>query len=375
MNAFGKQIISLNSFNKGGFFRRFSQTLLIIISSLIILFSSCKPKPVPEQEIDISEGVFIVNEGNFMSNNGEISFYNTQTGEIINNLYALQNNNAVLGDVVQSMCISDTLALISVNNSKKIEIVNIKDFKHVHTITGLSYPRYIITVRENICYLTNGKNPGEIKVIDTDKKEVIKTITAGNQPENLLLSGNKVFVANGAWGHDSTVSIINPSTDELIETINVGDGATDLASDKNGNIWVLCQGKSAYDYPEETASQLVCINPDTYEIIERVNIGITGDNFHPVRIASDKENGYIYYNERVGVYRININNPHHKEWFSMLLYYGLEVNPVNGNVYMFSDKGFTEAGTMDIYNKEGEKLQELVKVGVGPNCGVFYKLN
>lgn len=369
MNIYGKQRILLSLpnlvrdslFNKGG----------IIILLLLTFFLSCKPKPVPEQEIDISEGVFIVNEGNFMSNNGEISFYNTQTGEIINNLYALQNNNATLGDVVQSMCIIDTLALISVNNSKKVEIVNIKNFKHIHTITGLSYPRYIITVRENICYLTNGKNPGEIKVIDTDKKEVIKTITVGNQPENLLLSGNKVFVANGAWGHDSTVSIINPSTDELIETINVGDGATDLASDKNGNIWVLCQGKSAYDYPEETASQLVCINPDTYEIIIRVIIGITGDDYNPVRIASDKENGFIYYNERVGVYRININNPQEKEWFIIGSYYGLDINPENGDVYVFSDNGFTSAGSMSIYDKEGEKTHEPVKVGIGPNGVVF----
>lgn len=337
----------------------------------IIFFASCKPKPVPEQEIDISTGIFIVNEGNFMSNNGEISFYNSQSGEIINNLYALQNDNAVLGDIVQSMCISDTLALISVNNSKKVEIVNINNFKHVETITDLSYPRHIIPVRKNICYLSNNKNPGEICVIDINQKKIIKRIPVGNQPENLLLLNDKIFVTNGAWGHDSTISIINAQTDELIKTTSIGDGTTDLVSDKNNNIWILCQGKSAYDYPEETASQLVCINSETYEIIERVIIGVTGDSFHPARIASDKENGFIYYIEQTGVYKINIDNPQAKKLFIIGSYYGLEVNSENGDVYVFYENGFTGPGTMTIYNSEGNKIQEPVKLGIGPNGAVF----
>ncbi len=362
MKNFSKQIIiPLTPFIKGGTF-----TFL-----LLMFFISCKPKVIPENDIDISQGVFIVNEGNFMSNNGEISFYNSQTGEMINNLFASQNNNAVLGDVVQSMCISDTLALISVNNSKKVEIVNINNFKHIETISGFSYPRHIIPVRENICYLTNGKNPGDVKVIDTKNYEIIKTITVGNQPENLLLLNNKVFVTNGAWGHDSTICIINAQTDDLIETITIGDGTTDLCIDKNNNIWILCQGKSIYDYPEETASQLVCINPETYEIIERVIVGVTGDDFHPVRIASDKENGYIYYVEGTGVYRINIDNPQHKEWFIIGSYYGLELNPDNGDVYVFYDSGFTGAGTMTIYDSSGSLIQDLIKVGIGPNGAIF----
>lgn len=344
---------------------------LFLASLSIIVFNSCKPKPIPHNEIDISSGVFIINEGNFMSNNGEISFYNLQTGEIINNLFASQNNNATLGDIIQSMCIIDTLALISVNNSKKVEIVNIKNFKHIYTITDLSYPRYIIPVRAGICYLTNGKNPGEIKVIDTDKKEVIKTITVGNQPENLLLSGNKVFVANGAWGHDSTISIIDALTDELIETLPVGDGATDITVDSNGNIWVLCQGKSIYDYPEETPAKLVCVNPETYEIITEVEIGILNDDYNPTRTASDRINGFIYFAEKDGIYKINNNDPDVPELFIPGTYYGLEVNPETGNIYLFSDEGFTGAGKIFIYNSESEQVQEPINVGIGPNGAVF----
>ncbi|MCF6366265.1 MAG: hypothetical protein L3J35_08695 [Bacteroidales bacterium] len=345
--------------------------IILIISFLITSFFSCKPKPAPKQEIDLSKGIFIINEGNFMSNNGEISFYNTASGELINNLYAKQNNNAVLGDVVQSMCIIDTLGLISVNNSRKIEIVDIKKFKHINTITDISYPRYIIPVRKNICYITNGKNSGEVCVIDVSAKKIIKRIPAGSNPENLLLLNNKVFVANGAWGHDSTITVINAETDEIITTTSVGDGTTDLVSSTNNNLWILCQGKSIYDYPTETASQLVCINPETYEIIERINIGITGDDYYPVRLASDKKNGLIYYLEKSGVYKLSINNPQQKELFITGSYYGLEVNQENGNIYVFNDNGFSGTGTMTIYNKSGNKISKPLKVGIGPNGAII----
>ena len=337
----------------------------------VIIFASCKPETLPEKLIDFSKGAFIINEGNFMSNNGEISFYNTETGELINNIYSKQNNEASLGDVVQSMCFSDTLALISVNNSKKVEIVNAQNFKHVSTILGLIYPRYIIPVKENISALTNGKNPGEVCFINASQNKVVKRLTVGNEPENLLLANNKIFVANGAWGHDSTISIINANTYELIKTMSVGDGATDLVSDKNGNIWVLCQGKSKYDFGEDTPSKLVCINPENYDIIEEVTIGIMGDDFYPVRIATDINEDYIYYIEQTGVYRININNPQHKEWFIIGSYYGLEINHDNGNVYVFSDNGFTGSGTMTIYNNNGSKISEALKVGIGCNGAIF----
>lgn len=345
--------------------------IIFILSLIITILNSCKPEPIPEQKIDISKGVFIVNEGNFMSNNGEISFYNTENGELINNLYSKQNNEAVLGDVVQSMCISDSFALISVNNSKKLELVNINTFKHIYTFTDLAYPRYVIPVRNNICYLTNNKNPGEVCVIDIAERNILKRIPVGNNPENLLLLNNKVFVANGAWGHDSTISIINTQTDELVTTTSIGDGATDLVSDINNDVWIICQGKSKYDYDEDTPSKIVCINPNTYEKITEINIGITGDDFYPTRIASDKKNGFIYYLERTGVYRININLPQEKEWFIMGSYYGFEVNQENGDVYVFYDNGFTGAGTMTVYNKDGHKILEPTKVGIGPNGAVF----
>jgi DNA-binding beta-propeller fold protein YncE len=339
------------------------------IVSLVLL--SCKPDIMIPEKIDLSKGVFIINEGNFMSNNGEIGFYDPNNGKMVNHLFALQNNEAVLGDIVQSMCISDSLGLIVVNNSKKLEIVNINTFKHIQIISGLSYPRYIIPIRDNICYLSNGYNPGQILVINTLNFKITDTINVGNEPENLILYGNKVFVANGAWGHDSTVSVIDAQSDQLLQTLNIGDGATDLVIDKLNRVWVLCQGKTEFENPMDTPSKLVCFNTENYEIIYSIEIGNTGDLFYPVRIAVNPEKDRIYYIEKEGVFSMNILLPETQELLIPGNFYGMEIHPQNGDIYVFSNAGFNGSGSLSIYNSKGEKMIQNIETGIGPNGAVF----
>jgi hypothetical protein len=347
------------------------KSLITLSFAFILLFISCKPEPITPVDIDLSNGVFIVNEGNFMSNNGEISFYNFVTGKITNRLFASQNNDAVLGDVIQSLCIIDSFGLIAVNNSKKIEIVNINTLKHSHTIAGVSYPRYIIPVRPEICYLSNGKNPGQVLVLNTRSKTFIDTIPVGNEPENMLLTDNKVFVANGAWGHDSTVTIIDAVTDTVVFTLTVGDGACDLVCDQSKRIWVLCQGKTLHDNPVETPSKLVCINPLNFQIECEVPIGTPNDFFYPSRLSCNPQKNILYYIEKEGVYKLNAFNSNEHQLLIPGSFYGLEVNPETGDIYVLSDNAFSKPGTLSIYNPSGDLIIQNIQTGIGPNSAVF----
>ena len=342
-----------------------------LLIAIITLLMSCKPEPIKPDDIDLSNGVFIVNEGNFMANNGEIDFYNFLTGEITNRLFAMQNNDAVLGDVIQSLCIIDSFGLIAVNNSKKIEIVNINSFKHIHTITGVSYPRYLIPVRPEICYLSNGKNPGQILVLNTRSKNFIDTIMVGNEPENMIKLNQLVFVANGAWGHDSTVSVIDAQTDEVIQTIVASDGATDLTVDELDRVWVLCQGKTEFDNPMETPSKLVCINTFDFSVVHKFEIGTANDGYYPVRMACNPTKDTVYYLESQGVFALNINNPEAGKWIIPGSFYGLEINPETGDIYVLSDNAFSKPGNLSIYNSAGDLIIQNIQTGIGPNAAVF----
>ena len=75
--------------------------------------------------------------------NGSISFLNSDSGTFSLDLYQAANN-LPLGDVVQSISLFDNRAFIAVNNSQKMEVVSLQNFKRLATINGLSSPRYFV---------------------------------------------------------------------------------------------------------------------------------------------------------------------------------------------------------------------------------------
>ncbi len=348
-----------------------------ILIILAILFTiSCKDTPENETELhEYGTGAYIICEGNYTANNGEISFYNLKTDETFNNLFYNANDNKPLGDVIQSMIFCGEKAYISVNNSKKIEVVNATTFEHIAVITGVNYPRYLLKINDEKIYLTNGSAPGNIFVINSLTNEIEKSIEIGNMPENSVLANNKVYVTNGAWGNDSTISIINAETDILDTTIFVGHGATDIVTENTENLWVLCGGKVNYDENwniiDETESKIVKVNTNSFSIEKEIIIGQTGDDFNPMRLAINQNEGIIYYAEKDGIYSYNINTAENPIKIISGTYYGLEINPSTGNIYVFSDNAFSGAGTLNIYDKDGTIISANIKTGIGPNGAVF----
>ena len=60
--------------------------------------------------------VYIINEGNFQSSDGSISYYDVENDTMYNGVYTAANN-VPLGDVVQSMHVKGDRGYICVNNS------------------------------------------------------------------------------------------------------------------------------------------------------------------------------------------------------------------------------------------------------------------
>ncbi len=71
----------------------------------------------------------------------------------------------------------------------------------------------------------------------------------GYGPETMVKLNDQVFVANsGGWGLDSTVSVVNCSTDQVTRQIQVGKVPLDLALDAENNLWVYCKGYAQYNW-------------------------------------------------------------------------------------------------------------------------------
>ena len=114
----------------------FNSLPLYILFFATLFFVSCTDdsEVVPNDNAtentigSFSSGIFVVNEGNFGAADGSISFIDSE-GIVQNDVFSENNALLPLGDVVQSMYLRDTLAFILVNNSNKVEVVDVDEMK------------------------------------------------------------------------------------------------------------------------------------------------------------------------------------------------------------------------------------------------------
>lgn len=344
------------------------------LTLILFLSFSCTKENEQNQDTGFSHGVFIVNEGAFNSNNGSITHYDKKSAIVSPHIFASANGRS-LGDVVQSFAVIGDLGFIVVNNSQKVEVVDLESFDSLGTILGVDYPRYILGVSDNKAYLSDGTFDGYVWVIDLSALIITDQISVGQGPENLIKSGNNVFVANsGGWDKDSTVSIIDIVTDKVSKTLEVGIGPTDLVKDINGDIWVFCKGFFSFDLNwnliVEDSPRLLRIDGTSFSITANHEIETTGGFFSPNRLAVSKDGKSLFFLEQGGIYKMDIDDSDPP--LSPLIpgnYYGIDVDPSNGDIYALPAI-FNANGEASVFNKDGNLIHSF-EVGVGPNAAVF----
>ena len=345
---------------------------------LPVIFSSCsKDDQEPKSKGQYETGVFITNEGAFGSANGSVSYYNTEIDSVSNYIFRNENSRD-LGDVVQSLALVGEKGFIQVNGSNKIEVVTYKDFKEIGVVNNLPQVRYLIGLDGNSAYTTIWGRGGKVMVIDTDNLSITDSIEVGNDPEGLIFAQGQVYVANsGIYVTDSTVSVIDPITNELLESIWVGDSPRSFVKDADNNVWVLCYGKIIYDQSwqviGQTASKLVKINTGSNDVIKEIIISKTA---HPSHLAINPAGTILYYGGGwgfSGIFAVSITDDVVPATpLIAKSFYGFNINPENGNIFALEALTFTENGKLYRYDKNGIELGSY-EVGIGPNGAGFQK--
>ncbi len=245
--------------------------------ALLLLPSACSKDPVRQVIIDDTDtvkattyanGIFVVNEGNFNWGNASVTFVDNQNNTVIQDIFTKSNSRS-LGDVAESMTIARNLGYLLINNSNRIEVVSLKDFKSVKTITGLHSPRYLQVVDSNKAYATNLQN--YISIIDLQTNTVSGTIKTTSWTENLIKYNQYMLVTSiGSFNEPSSkrvaqILVIDTKTDAIVDSIQSGKEPIGIVIDKKEKVWVLCSG--GYDNFE--APSLIRINPEL-RIVEKV---------------------------------------------------------------------------------------------------------
>lgn len=347
----------------------------ISLSALVLslVFSSCSDEDEVPQSPSSLQGMFIVNEGAFGAGNAGISFYPENGDPHYADLYSAVNSQP-LGDVAQSMRIVNDKAYIVVNNSQKVVVVDMKDFKKTGVINGLSSPRYLLSGNNSKAYISDWVS-NEVKVVDLNSLSIIGSIKTGNGPEQMLISGNKLLVANvGGFTNDSTLTIINTDADTVIATLPCGVNPNSLVADTYGRIWVLCGGSIGPDFTPNTsddiAGSMVVYSASTLSEINRYTLA---QGEHPLRLTYYQQNLYYLGGESSytgRIFKADVNNTVFAPIaLTQREFYGFGINPLNGDLYgglvNFS------SNSRFLHYSPGGQLIDSAETGIAPNMFLF----
>ncbi|MFZ2341030.1 MAG: DUF5074 domain-containing protein [Bacteroidales bacterium] len=329
----------------------------LLIFFALSLLSSCIKETDPvvtglERAYLSGNGVFIMNEGNFRSGNGSLSFFSYDSMKIYNNIFR-EANDRPLGDVPYSIGVNANTAFILVNNSNKVEVANLNDMKSVTTIEKIVSPRYISFINSQKAYVTSLYSDS-IRVIDLHSKTATGYIPLENTSESIVTVSLRAYTAN--WNGGCKIFVINTLDDEVIDSIEVGMEPESMVVDRNNTLWVLCNG----GWKREHYAELVAINTSTSTISKTLTFPSLSDS--PTCLQIDGGGQFLYYLHN-GVRRMDINSETlpatafipQADYF----FYRMGVNPFNDEVFVTDARDYLQKGIVLRYSREGSLLSLL----------------
>ena len=96
------------------------------------------------------------------------------------------------------MTIIENKAYLVLNNSQKVEVVNLNDFTSIGTIGNLITPRYLTPINETTAYVSDIFGAA-ISVIDLNAQQEMTKIPFGSASEEMLKIGDEMFVAQPSF--------------------------------------------------------------------------------------------------------------------------------------------------------------------------------
>lgn len=343
---------------------------IVFFAFATLLFVSCSDDDSPQTEYvpeAFENGILITNEGPFNNGSGNITYVSDDYATVAQNIYRTVNGTE-LGNIVQSMGFSDDKAYIVVSNSAKIMIANRYTFQSVDSIkTGLDNPRYFVGTDSNKGYVSNWGDPNDntddyIAVVDLRTNTISTTIPVAFGPERMVSYNNKIYVAHqGAFGQNNLVSVISGNSVE--STITVGDVPNSMVISGN-TLYVLCGGNPSYAVTE-TAGSIVKIDLTTGQVSQTFTLGTTE---HPTSLTMDGTN--LFYSLDGKVYELDsssITLP----GTSIIDGFFYTLQAKDGKLYAADAKDYASKGSLLIYDLSTNQQIQDFQTGIVPG-GIYF---
>lgn len=363
----------------------------LLLAAIAVLLASCKPDdpivPInpnnPGDTLDVTDtipegiltkGVFVLNEGTYTFANASLAFYDPEADTVGKRLF-YKANGAPIGDVAQSLALINDDLFIVVNNSNYIYKVNAHTLKCDLTqnfkLDNFYSPRFMLPLSPNKAYVTDLMG-NEIWIINPQQMTHTGTIAMGKPTETMVKVGSEVYVTN--WSNyynnsveNNTVMVVSAENDIKVAEIQVGKEPNGMVVDKNGYVWVLCEG-AYWDIDAEDPS-LWKINPLTKTATCERTFYYTAMN-----LAIDPTGTYLYYFDNGDVRRMSVDDPTAEDSFLIpsdgRTLYKIAVNPNNGDIYVTDAKNYMVNGSVYRYSSDGLLLSDF-SAGICPSFMLF----
>ena len=337
---------------------KMTRTFTIIL--LLLVTGSCMKYGPSETEAFLpgasSKGLFIVNEGNFMYGNASLSYYDTQSGIVENEVF-IRANGINLGDVAQSMTMHNGKGYIVVNNSGVIFVIDPGTFYLKGNITGLISPRHIHFINDNKAYVTDLYRE-RITIVDPEQYTVTGAVnTPGHRStEEMVQWKNDLFVS--CWSYDNKILVIDTQTDRITDSIEVGHQPSQMLLDKNDKIWCAASGRIyRIDASTRTVEDIFTISEDA--------------SYSYLALNGTRDTLYIL-NREVWRMAADAGAIPLKPFISSQnkRYYGLAVDPATSHIYIADAIDYVQPGKIYRFDPEGVPSDTLT-AGINPGAFCF----
>lgn len=344
-----------------------------IIIVLLSCFSACSPIDFAPQSLDGTrafEGDFfnkllVLNEGTFNYQNASLGALQLDSLTYESNVFTTISGRG-LGDVAQSMLQVGDLLLIAVNNSNKIEVINLKSSTWVATIEGAFSPRLLQLLANNKVLVTD-MYTDFVYTINLETFTIDDSLFLPGRTEAIIRYTNKIFVSRMnkplSAQHDSKVFVLNELATQIIDSFSVSVGPIHMHLDASNNLlWVLCDGGVA-----ETEPKLEAYSLTDYSRMFEFTLGSTQNNPQKLTYNTTTEE-LLWLNNGVEALQLStIENGISKKITpaNSELFYSLNYLPNDSLIVVGNANDYLSNGTVILFNSNYEKLNS-IEVGVIP---------
>jgi hypothetical protein len=356
------------------------------LAALTGSLASCHTTVDSIPEPGFSNGVLVLNAGNFTDNNGSVSWLSRESKTAQNDLFMTQNNRPLTG-LVQGYAEVGGVGLILVDNSSagldKVEIVAANTLRSVGTLRApdIENPRQVIRVSDTkayiSCYGATGTtdyfvSPGYVAVVDLKTNAITKKIALPKGAEGITIVGAEAFVGTADFSGSKTITVIDTQTDAVKQSINVPTEVNRLEPDANGKLWGV------------SGSSLLRIDPATKAIEATLRVGPVGSPKSPGNLTptADRRGFYFTYSFydaadnyklKGELYRFTITDAIISTATPVInrVFSGIGFDTRSGTLYAGVTPSFKQAGYVLRYQPTGQIIDS-VKVDIAPS-GFWFK--